>query len=203
VFRRKESAESIAAPTDPNLPAAQQAKGRPTPSRKEAEAARKSATITGSDPKASKKAAKEADRAARAKARAGLASGDPRQLPARDAGPVKAYVRDFIDGRWSMGEFFIPIAVVVLLLGFIQVQIVQVILLWTWSIMLVGVVLDTMWIVYRLRRAIAENVPNGDQRGAISYGVMRALQLRRFRLPPPKIRANGDPVKPKAPKVAK
>ena len=91
-------------------------KGRPTPKRKEAESARKQGISVPKDPKAAKRAARDRDREARAKSRAGLLAGDPQYFPRRDAGPVKAQVRDYIDRRRTVGEFFIPMAFVVLVL---------------------------------------------------------------------------------------
>jgi Protein of unknown function (DUF3043) len=199
VFRRKSASEPAAAPAAPEQTAAQ-GKGAPTPTRKEAEAARKAA-LTGvpSDPKAARKAARDADRQARYEARLALQAGDERRLPARDAGPVKSWVRDAIDGRRSAGELFIPVAVAVLVLGFVRIGWVQVALLWVWLVMIVGVVLDSLWIIWRLRRELPQHFPEAsDRKGAISYGVLRSLQLRRLRLPPPKVKANGQPVVPKA-----
>jgi hypothetical protein len=42
--------------------------------------------------------------------------GDQSALPARDRGPVKKFVRDYIDSRRSLGEYFLPLMVIVLLL---------------------------------------------------------------------------------------
>ena len=65
---------------------------------KEAEAARKAALAGTTDPKAARKAEREAARQARYEAQQGLRSGDPRKLPARDQGPIKARVRDIVGG---------------------------------------------------------------------------------------------------------
>ena len=61
----EEPAAHVGEEQDPRSP-----KGRPTPSRKEAEAARKQQLKIPKDPKAAKKAARERDREARAAARA-------------------------------------------------------------------------------------------------------------------------------------
>ena len=42
--------------------------------------------------------------------------------------------------------------------------------------------------------------PGEDTKGWGVYAVMRSLQLRSLRLPKPRERWNGQPVKPKAPK---
>jgi hypothetical protein len=201
VFRRTKPTEPASTAADASAPdAAAGGKGAPTPTRKEAEAARKARLQGTSDPRAARKAQKEADRQARYEARMALQTGDERKLPPRDAGPVKAWVRDYVDGRRSAGELFIPVAVVVLIAGFVRVQWVQVGLLWLWSVMLIGVVADSLYLWWRLRTRVPELFPDQDRRGSVSYGILRSLQIRKLRLPPPKVKANGQPVVPKAPR---
>ena len=173
-------------------------KGRPTPKRKEAESARKQGISVPKDPKAARRAARERDREARAKSRAGLMAGDPAYFPRRDAGPVKAQVRDYIDRRRTVGEFFVPFAFVVLLMGLINNPTVQATVVYVWTSVLLLVVLDTILVGILLGRSLRKDFPEKSVRkGAVSYGVLRALQLRRFRIPPPRIKAGGKPVTPK------
>ena len=173
-------------------------KGRPTPKRKEAESARKQGISVPKDPKAARRAARDRDREARAKSRAGLMAGDPAYFPRRDAGPVKAHVRDYIDRRRTVGEFFVPFAFVVLLLGLVNNPTVQTTVVYVWTSVLLLVVLDTILVGILLGRALRKEFPDkAERKGAVSYGVLRALQLRRFRIPPPRIKAGGKPVTPK------
>ncbi len=173
-------------------------KGRPTPKRKESESARKLGISVPKDPKAARRAASARDREARAKSRAGLMAGDPAYFPRRDAGPVKAQVRDYIDRRRTVGEFFVPFAFVVLLLGLINNPTVQTTVVYVWTSVLLLVVLDTILVGILLGRSLRKEFPEKSERkGAVSYGVLRALQLRRFRIPPPRLKAGGKPVTPK------
>ncbi|MCX6416839.1 MAG: DUF3043 domain-containing protein [Actinobacteria bacterium] len=173
-------------------------KGRPTPKRKESESARKLGISVPKDPKAARRAASARDREARAKSRAGLMAGDPAFFPRRDAGPVKAQVRDYVDRRRTVGEFFVPFAFVVLLLGLINNPTVQTTVVYVWTSVLLLVVLDTILVGILLGRSLRKDFPQkSDRKGAVSYGVLRALQLRRFRIPPPRIKAGGKPVTPK------
>ncbi|MCW2763203.1 MAG: hypothetical protein JWR85_3404 [Marmoricola sp.] len=203
-FRRSATPETAATVVlDDDLPEARRAKGRPTPSRKEAEAARKKTLKVPTDPKEAKRAARDRARVERVQSRQALASGDDRALPARDQGPVKAYVRNFVDGRRSAGEFFIPVAVGVLVLGFVRVAYLEQVLLFAWVVMLVGVVGDTAYIWYRLRKDLPEKFPAESHKGAVPYAVMRSIQLRRLRLPKAKVKAGGKPVVPKAQRAPK
>jgi hypothetical protein len=184
--------------TTGEIASSESGKGRPTPKRKEAESARKQGITVPKDPKAARRAARERDREARAKSRAGLMAGDPAYFPRRDAGPVKAQVRDYIDRRRTVGEFFVPFAFVVLLMGLINDPTVQATVVYVWTSVLLLVVLDTILVGILLGRSLRKDYPEkSDRKGAVSYGVLRALQLRRFRIPPPRIKAGGAPVTPK------
>lgn len=176
-------------------------KGKPTPKRKDVESARKQGISVPKDPKAAKRAARERDRMARATSRAGLMAGDPNFFPRRDAGPVKATVRDYIDRRRTVGEYFVPFAFIILILGLIDNATLQVVVIYVWTAILLLVVLDTLLIGILLGKSLRNEFPEKAQRkGAVSYGVLRALQLRRFRIPPPRIRPGGKPVTPKVKK---
>jgi hypothetical protein len=172
-------------------------KGRPTPTRKEAEAQRKQNLKVPSDPKAAKKAARARAAQEREVARAGLMSGDERYLPARDQGPVRAFIRDFIDGRWAAAELFLPLALVVLIVGFLPVPNIQGYVSAAWLFLTLFIIVDTTLLMFRLSRQLTQRWPDkAERKGAIFYAVMRVLQLRRLRLPKPKVRPGGKPVKP-------
>jgi hypothetical protein len=197
VFGRSKE-QPIVVEAAPQVSAAQQGKGRPTPTRKEAEAARKASINGPTDPKAARKASRNAQRQARYEAQVALRNGDEKRLPPRDAGPVKAYVRDYVDARISAGEVFIPVAILVLLLSLVHNTAVQTAVFALWMVTLVAVVVDTAWVIFRLRSALPAQFPDQDRSGAVTYGVMRTLQLRKLRLPKPRVRWNGEPVTPKS-----
>ncbi len=191
-----------------NAPPAASPKGRATPTRKEAEAARKAVAKGGPPPGASKKEAKAAQRKAsanaRAKNRAAVLAGDERALPARDQGPVRGFTRDFVDSRRTVAEFFVPVAVVVLLLGLMRNVKIQVFVTMVWIVVLAIVILDTGLMLFRLQNQLKKQWPDkSDRKGVTFYAIMRALQIRRLRLPPPRFKAGGRPVTPKAPKQPK
>ena len=177
-------------------------KGRPTPSRKEAEARRKQTLKVPSDPKAAKKAARARAAAEREVARAGLLAGDERYLPARDQGPVRGFVRDYIDGRWAAAELFLPLALIVLVVGFLPVTNIQGYVSAAWMFLTVFIIVDTSLLMFRLNRELARRWPaKAERKGATFYAVMRVLQLRRLRLPPPRVRPGGKPAKPRKKKA--
>jgi len=206
VFGKKTSdSGSATAVTDDSLTvtaaAASAPKGRPTPTRKEAEANRKAALTGTAKPGATKKETKALSREqmqdARAKSREAMLRGDQSALPARDKGPVKLHVRDFVDSRRTVAEFFVPIAVVVLLLGLLQSQQLQVFATLVWFVIIVLVVVDTSWWLYKLHSALGSKFKDkADRKGVTFYAIMRALQIRKLRLPPTRFKAGGVPVDP-------
>ena len=177
-------------PEDPQAP-----KGRPTPSRKEAEAARKQQLRIPKDPKAAKKAARERERAERGKARAAMMAGDERYLPPRDQGAAKAFTRDFVDSRFTVAEFFIFVAIAVLVLGFIQNPALQSFVSLAFFAFTAVIAIDTVILLVTLNRRAAQRFPDvKDRKGITLYAILRALQLRRLRVPPPRVRRGGAPI---------
>ncbi len=198
VFRRSQP-DPVQDPETVDVDPMQASKGRPTPTRKEAEAARKQSLKVPSDPKAAKRALRDRERQERALQREALMRGDERALPARDRGPGKAFVRRWVDSRRLLSEYFIFIALAVLALSFIPSKVTQVLVFYGWVVMLAILVGETGFVVFRVRRALAKEFPNPeDRKGCLLYTVMRAIQIRRLRLPPPQVRPGGKPVKPKA-----
>jgi hypothetical protein len=200
--------DEAAAPTAPGTPPEgtdrTAGKGRPTPSRREAEAARKHTLKVPSDPKEAKRAAKARAAEERQVARAGLMAGDERYLPDRDRGPVRAFVRDFIDSRWAAAEMFLPLALVVLLASFLPFTGIAGYISMAWMLLTLFIIVDTSLLILRMNRELKRRWPNpAERKGTTLYAVMRVLQLRKLRLPPPRLRAGGRPVKPKQPKPAK
>ncbi|MET9529136.1 MULTISPECIES: DUF3043 domain-containing protein [unclassified Streptomyces] len=175
-------------PRDPQAP-----KGRPTPKRNEAQSQRRRAVTPTTDRKEASKRQREVRRADMAKQREALASGDERYLPARDKGPVRRFARDYVDSRWCLAEFFLPLAVVILVLSVIQMPGVQSIALLLWLIVIVLIIIDSAGIWFRMRKQMNERFPNEPKRGALAYGLMRTLQMRRMRLPKPQVKRGERP----------
>jgi hypothetical protein len=197
VFRSRSKEEKATAtkvtadlsmPRDPQAP-----KGRPTPKRSEAQSQRRRASTTPTDRKSASKQQREARRVDLAKQREALANGDERYLPARDKGPVRRFVRDFVDSRFCVAEFFLPLAVVILVLSMARVGSLQNIALLLWLGVIVLIVIDSVGIWLRLKKQLAERFPDTPKRGAVAYGLMRTLQMRRLRLPKPQVKRGERP----------
>jgi len=183
-------------PDDADAPAG---KGRPTPRRKDAEAQRRKPLVPG-DRKAAAKAARARSREIRDREFAAMKSGDEKNMPYRDKGPIKRFIRDFIDARWSFGEFFLPIAIVFVFLTALTNQ--NPVFALTILVALYGVIVATIlqaWITSRkLRKALeAKFGDDGLAKGNMTYGIMRSLQIRRSRLPRPVVKRGEHPRYPR------
>jgi hypothetical protein len=167
-------------------------KGRPTPTRREREAANQRPLV------ASGKEAQKAQRARlaeqRDRARVGLANGEERFLPDRDKGPQRRFIRDHVDARFSVGEAMIPIMVVVIAMTLVQSAAIQSItLLVLWGFFALAVV-DCLIVGRSVNRKLAakygaENVRKGNR----WYAAMRAMQLKPMRLPKPQVKRGDYP----------
>ena len=189
----KRTADENVPPVEPSADAAPTGKGRPTPTRKEREAARKRPLVPN-DRKEAGRRSREQLRSEREKARAGMAAGDDRYLTARDKGPQRRFVRDYVDARFSVGEFLMPLMLVVIVLTFIPVPDIQLygtLLLWLFFAL---AVIDSVFLGVFLRRRLVKKFGESKlERGLRWYGVMRAIQLRMIRLPKPQVRRGEYP----------
>jgi hypothetical protein len=164
---------------------ASQKKGRPTPKRKDAESARKVASLAPARSKEEKARQKSANRAARIAQRAAYLRGDENALPLRDRGPVKRFVRNYVDSRRSIGEYFLPVIGVVLLVSLIPVAAAAVIGVVLMYSVLFASVIDGFLLRRKIIREVVARFPDVSPKGLGMYGWLRSTQMRRMRAPKP------------------
>ena len=174
-------------------PDAQAPKGRPTPKRSEAEANRRGRAYVPKDRKEAAKQARTQDRAARERQRAAMLSGDESALPPRDKGPVRRFARDYVDSRMTAAEWFLPFAVIILLMSVLRNANLQQLSLVLWVIVILLIVVHSFILTFGLRRQLAERFPDKSTKGAVAYALMRTLQMRRLRLPKPQVKRGQKP----------
>ena len=170
-----------------------QKKGRPTPKRKDAQAQKKVSSLAPASTKAEKARAREAARASRISQRAAYLRGDESALPARDRGPEKKFVRNYIDSRRSIGEFFLPIIGFVLVLSLIPVGASAIAgILIMYGVLLFSVI-DGFFLSRKIKAEVTKRFPDKSTKGLGLYGWLRSTQMRRMRAPKPQIQ-RGDKV---------
>jgi hypothetical protein len=219
VFRRSsagategqaQDSQGTQAPEAPakSKPPAQTGKGRPTPKRSEAEANRyrslTGSTTSGRGPRPTatpgRKLTPEEKEKARAQARndrtktmQAMRRGEEWALQPRDRGPVKKLARDYVDGHRRPSEFYMYalIVLVVSLVAGKSHKALNADLEYLLLAIIAVIIVDAILLRRSINKLVAERLPGESTRGITFYAIMRALQLRRFRNPAPRIKP-GD-----------
>jgi Protein of unknown function (DUF3043) len=154
-------------------------KDRPTPTRKEAEAARRQRMNTSLGKKQARAAASRQSRSERMKV-----------VSAREAVPEKVLMRDYIDARFNLGEFLLPSVVVILAVTLLGSYWPSVTLIATLAMYLfITAVFVDGYLMWRgFRKVLAARLPKASPKGLLLYGMTRGTQIRRFRSPAPRIK---------------
>lgn len=166
-------------------------KGRPTPKRKEAQSKRIVSSLAPASSKEEKKRAREQARAARNASRVAYLRGDENALPLRDKGPARRHVRNIVDSRKSIGEYFLPIIFVVLLLSIFPVAALQYGGIALMYAVLLAAVVDGIFLSRKIKREVKNRFPDAPTKGLGLYGWLRSTQMRRLRTPHPQVKP-GD-----------
>ena len=153
-------------------------KSEPTLTRKQAEAAR----MQRLHPSLTPKEQRRADRDAKAKAR--IDAWDK-----VEASPERVLARDYIDTRWTITEFMFP-AMILIMAGTMattQWPLVSVSIgLGLWAMLILSFI--NTWFMWRgFKKLLLQRVPRANLRGLLMYMFNRALMIRRFRRPAPRI----------------
>jgi hypothetical protein len=165
-------------------------KGRPTPKRSEARKQRRSATPSNRKEAAALRRAKLREQ--RTLQRAALQSGDEKYLPARDAGPAKRLARDYVDSRFTLGQIFFGMIAAVLVLSFIPNPAVAGLANLLMLLMFAVVVVTSVRIGKAASRLVEQRYGAKESTGITAYALMRSMQPRRMRRPPPKVQRGAE-----------
>jgi len=158
-------------------------KGRPTPKRNEARKRRRAATPTNRKEAAAMRRARLREQ--RGLQRQALQTGDERHLPARDAGPAKKLARDYVDERFTLGQIFFGMIIIVFFLAFVPNPAVRGIANVLVLLLFMAVVVDAVRIGRGARRAVEGKYGVKESTGITPYAMLRSMQPRRMRRPPP------------------
>jgi hypothetical protein len=124
-----------------------------------------------------------------------MAQGEERALPLRDKGPARRFTRDYVDARRNAGEYFLPVAGFAVVASFVRIPAAQFGSLIVLYSMVVVIGVDMFLLRRRVNRLTTERFGVELSRGCGGYAVMRALQLRRARLPRVQVKRGESPVK--------
>lgn len=190
--RKKEAAQS--AEVEEPTPVG---KGRPTPKRRDAEA-RNKRPLVPTDRAAARRAQRQKMAEARAKMDEAMVTGNDQYLPAQHRGRARRFLRDYVDARWSLGEVFMPLAllivVIMLFAAFLPIppQVATGAFFGLYIVMFIALI-DAIILGYRVRRKAIEKFGEGARKGSVMYVAMRVFQIRRTRLPKPQVQRGDFP----------
>jgi hypothetical protein len=119
--------------------------------------------------------------------------GEDWALPPKDRGPVRALARDYVDSRRRVSEFYLyamPLLLVFMFMGSrsLLVQSLVPLLVMMAALVIFG---EGLFLRRRIRALAEERLPGESTRGVGMYVSMRALQMRRLRVPKPRV-SPGD-----------
>ena len=149
-------------------------KGRPTPKRKDVEI-KPGASLAPAKTRAERRAQKEELRMQRLAARSAFMRGEENALPPRDRGPVRRYVRNLVDSRINVGEFFLPVIFLVLLMSMTRNQLVAVISILLMYLVLLISIVDGLFLGRRIKKKVKERFPNEPTEKTIARFAVRLL----------------------------
>ncbi|GAA3985390.1 hypothetical protein GCM10023085_79440 [Actinomadura viridis] len=183
MFRRR----TQEAPENPPPVVKPGGKGRPTPKRSEAEKRRRQPITAPSNRKEAYKRVREKQAAERARAREGMSRGEDKYLLKRDKGPVRRLARDYVDARRTVGSYLMYAMFVIVALSLLPVTAAKLLVLLAPPLLLAVVFVEGLLISRGIKRLAAERYPDEDAKGVGLYAAMRAMQIRRLRVPSPQI----------------
>jgi hypothetical protein len=168
-------------------------KAGPTPKRSEAEANRRGPYRAPTDRKSASQAGKVRDRSDRIRRNEALARGEEWALPSKDRGPVRTLARDVVDSRRGLAEYYLIAVLPVFALLFLHIGNLQLIADALVVLVLIVVVGEGYFVGRKVERLANERYPGKSTRGIKLYTAMRGTQMRRLRIPKPRVN-RGDPV---------
>jgi len=183
-------------------PAAEAKKGRPTPKRSQAERNRyqsiqggrssgtRTTTAARTTPLTKEEKSQERDRARveRNQRLEGMKRGDERYLSARDRGPARRLARDYVDAHRRPSEFYMYALILLLVVMVSRAKALSAVTSYLLIVLVVVLVIDGMLMRRALRKLVAERLPGESTRGLTGYAIMRAIQIRRWRMPAPRVK---------------
>ena len=163
------------------------AKGRPTPKRSEAERRRRQPHSAPANRKAASSQSRGRDRAERARRYEAMKRGEEWALPARDKGPVRAMTRDYVDSRRRISEFYMYILGLLFVLLLIKSAATAAIVYPVVLVLVLVMAVEGFMTARAVKKLAAQRFPAESTRGITRYAIMRSLQIRRLRMPAPRV----------------
>jgi len=205
VFRRRSTDSSGVLDADQSAPDAEAESARParssvtpkktapTPKRSEAQGHRGGHYQAPANRKAASSGGKDRDRTERNRRALAHQRGEEWALPSKDRGPVRALARDVVDARRGISEWYLIVVIPIFVLVFLHIAALQLVADCAVILVLLTVIVEGYYVGRRVERLARERYPGQSTRGVRFYAAMRGTQLRRMRVPKPRV-DRGDAV---------
>lgn len=190
--RKKTTQETLAQPQPAAREHREGAKNRPTPKRRDQEAARKRPLVQD-DRKAARQRARDERRKAAAVQHQAMLTGDERHLPPRDRGPVRRFIRDYVDARRNIGEWLLPIMLITLIVSYARPTQWTLAVTFTLYLIVIFAIGDSIFAWRRMKAVLSEKYSPAELSGGGFYTFMRTFQIRRWRMPRPQVQRGEFP----------
>ena len=168
-------------------------KGTPTPKRSEAQGSRRQPYQAPTDRKAAAQQSKLRGREDRLRRTQALQRGESWALPRKDQGPVRALARDVVDARRGIGEWYMIMVFVLIVLLVLPGNSSKIIADGVVLALLLVIIGEGWFVGSKVKRLAAERFPGQSTQGVMMYTVMRGISMRRMRVPKPRVN-RGDQV---------
>jgi Protein of unknown function (DUF3043) len=168
-------------------------KGAPTPKRSEAQSGRRQPYQAPTDRKAAAQQSRERGRDDRVRRTQALQRGEQWALPRKDQGPVRALARDVVDSRRGIGEYYMLMVLVLIILLVLPGNATKLIADAVVVGLLVIILVEGWFIGNKVKKLAAERFPGQSTQGVLLYTTMRGISLRRMRVPKPRV-SRGDKI---------
>jgi hypothetical protein len=198
VLRRRITGGTATPNTEQSVSAADQSakaagKGRPTPKRSEVERARRQPyTPPPADRKAAGGQQRERRRAEQQRRMDAMRRGEEWAIPAKDRGPVRALVRDYVDSRkFILSEYilFCVFGLIFVIFAFGSTKRSDSSLVLYIELAIVAVIgLEGLYYGMGATRLVKRRLPGESTRGINWYVIKRSLRLRASRIPPARVK---------------
>ena len=176
-------------------------KNAPTPKQSET-VAQNLRPLVPANRKASAKAARARLRKRENEQYEAMKNGDLAHMPKSEQLPWRVYIRDYVDARFNIGEFFVPFAIVIMICIFftqnflstkyIALYFALAIVLYAY---LFAAIIDVLIMWRKLKKELVKRYGQAavakNARSAM-YACSRAIQMRRWRLPKPSTPKRGN-----------
>lgn len=125
--------------------------------------------------------------------REAMARGEEHALLPRDRGPDRRLVRDVVDARRNVGNYFFGGLLLILALSVTNNLTLALAGNVVFLLMLVALVIDSVLLSRRVKRVVRARMPEANPRwrSLYTYAVMRSISFRFMRMPKPQVKVGA------------